>query len=264
MTLYRLNDWEVNGYDDSEFQYAVYNSDTNGIELFEYGSTRYAGGADTSMIQDPTSEIVFRCQQILEDWLTKSYIAADKRATDTPETIDNGVRVKLMVPHKNQAKSISTTDATCYKCAGSGHWVNPRNSADKRTCFACNATGKVGKKTYTKVKSAEGKVSWVKFEAGTKGVLKRSMMYGGYYSNGYKQMNRDYLDCIVVCDDGREMKVPMCKLSLDREYISEAKARSKAEQVAEGLDFKQIVSGHGGWLTRNFAAEVMAKNTQQS
>tara|TARA_Y100000034_G_C6907183_1_gene421388 strand:+ start:5073 stop:5642 length:570 start_codon:yes stop_codon:yes gene_type:complete len=29
----------------------------------------------------------------------------------------------------------------CGKCDGSGYWINPRNSADKRKCFACDGTG---------------------------------------------------------------------------------------------------------------------------
>ena len=41
---YLLNWWERNGYDDSDWYAAWYNSDTNSIEVEEIGSTRYGGG----------------------------------------------------------------------------------------------------------------------------------------------------------------------------------------------------------------------------
>lgn len=40
---YILNDWEINGYDDSDFQYALWVPSAKKVVCYEYGSTRYAG-----------------------------------------------------------------------------------------------------------------------------------------------------------------------------------------------------------------------------
>lgn len=64
---YKLCDWEVNGYSDSDWYMAYWNSETNQVETTVTGTTRGGMDFDWSLYADPTPEVV----EASIEWLAK-------------------------------------------------------------------------------------------------------------------------------------------------------------------------------------------------
>jgi hypothetical protein len=251
MTLYNLCEWEINGYDDSDFMMSAFNDETNKIETICVGSTRYAGGYDYRGAIMPTVEIVEKARLVLAEYIFQSIRAAEHRDVLEPDDVAEGVRVSLIEAHKNQ--TFKTT--SCTKCNGSGHWVNPKNSADKRECFACKGYGELQGE---KVKDANGKLVWEKFSIGLSGVVKYCGAYGTFYRNGYNQPGRHNRTVKFVTDEGKLVKAPLSKLRLAREPMTDEKLRERAESLSHDLHFGRMYP-KCAWYDKHFAADVVAK-----
>ncbi len=262
MTLYLLTDWEVNGYSDSDFWCTYYNTEDKTVHACEYGSTRYAGArtigwngnVSTVVINGehalaPTAEIVEEARQWLEGHIFERMVELDKRLVDEPnvEDLHPGLEVRLLADCKMQ---VNETEK-CLKCGGSGHWTNPRNSADKRDCFGCKGTGThvSGKK------KVDGKLVYDKLSLGTHGSVVDWRSFGKFYSNGYNKPNRHNTSVQFRLEDGKVVRASLEKLRLHREYTAEHELRAKAKELSFSYGFSAIYPRHA-WDCHNFAAQV--------
>src|SRR5579885_3291074 len=212
MAKYVLCDWEINGYNDSDFMLMYYDDQTNELKSYEYDTTRFGGcmckdiptpegsssfhrhgGKNYETGEEipperflmPTLEVVEKARKVLEERAFQALTSVDKLLRDEPgpEDLVNGMKLYLTVNVRNQ---VSLTEP-CRKCNGTGKWTNPRNEADKRDCFACRGQGthKVGK-----AKGEDGKLRYQTVEAGTVGEVVSWGSFGTFYRNGYNQPNR--------------------------------------------------------------------------
>lgn len=269
MVLYLLNDWERNGYNDSDFYAAYYDSEKNEIHATEYGSTRCAAptmiGIDKDGVSSvtvngqplvlPTVEAIEAARKVLADYYFQRATKLDKLIVDEPNVEDLSVGLSMVTTGsvRNQVKATEP----CRKCSGSGFWVNPRNASDKRECFTCKGSGQFATGP---AKGSDGKVVWSKIEAGTQGTVVDHMAYGKFYTNGYNKPDRFNTTVTLKRADGSTFKVKLEKLKCAREYASPEKLRAQAERSSYGYQFQDATGCRCAWLTKNYVAMVLNKN----
>lgn len=263
MSKFLLTDWEINGYNDSDFMCSYYDDVTNTIGFFEYGSTRFPsatmisiGGGITSVVVDgenllaPNAEVVEKARLVLEESIFQKLKAADKRLVDEPgvEDLRAGLRVRLTGKARMQLRYSSA----CIKCSGTGKWVNPRNDNDKRDCFACKGSGKhVGEK----VKSEDGKLAYKELPVGLTGEVIDWGSFGKFYANGYNKPDRNNTSVQFRTDSGDVVRASLSKLRLDRDYTDDMKLGEKAESLSYHYGFSALYPRFA-WDTCNYAAQV--------
>lgn len=265
MSKFLLTDWEINGYDDSDFMASFYDDVKNTIGFVCYGSTRYpsatiighnadgstsveAGGENLRM---PNAEVVEKARLVLEDAIFQRLQDADKRLVDTPDVED--LAIGLSVRLKATARMQVRESSPCQKCGGTGKWINPRNNQDQRNCFTCNGSGNV---VGSKVK-AEGKQVWRTLVIGTTGEVLDWTSFGQFYANGYNKPNRDNTTVQFRNADGELLRASLNKLKLNRDYKPEAELREKAKSLSFHYGFSSLYPRFA-WDTCNYAAQVAA------
>lgn len=219
MTLYKLDEWEYNGRDDSDWHAVVYNDETDTLDRVLTGTTRGANALHIGPpMLAPTPEILVKAKAALARILLSGMQHAETVRVNepNPDDVPRGTRVRFLVEHSCMMKDAQK--GVCPKCQGSKCWENPRNPADKRPCFGCKGTGEVTEK-FTRRKDAAGKQEWHRIAAGVTGEVRWSKAYGTFYRTGYNQPGRHNTTALVVLDDGREVKAPLSKLRLDREIV---------------------------------------------
>lgn len=251
MTLYVMDEWEHNGYDDSDWYAVVYDDETDKLSCQEVGTTRFANALPSNppsihkQINDewvriflvkPTSEIIEKARaclvrDFLYDMVERAY--KDKIFQLMPDTVVPGTKVLFQEEHKNQIKTFKTKP--CEKCSG-GFWINPRNPQDKRPCFTCKGEG-VLKFDFEKVKDGD-KLAWKKIPVGTAATVLSLKSYGQFYRNGYNQPDGHNTTARLRLDDGSEAFAPLKKLRLVEDMPTEEQIKKKAESYAKsGLAF---------------------------
>jgi hypothetical protein len=258
-----LTDWEINGYDDSDFMASYYDDVTNTIGFTCYGSTRYVSATviwatngvttvsvDGESLMLPNAQVVEKARLVLEELIFQKLKAADKRLVDTPDVADLkiGMRVRMLEKARMQMRESSS----CVKCSGTGKWVNPRNDADKRDCFACKGAGKI---VGEKLKDAKGKQVWLQLEAGLTGEALDWGSFGKFYASGYNQPCRENTSVQFRIDSGETVRASLSKLRLDQDYQSDETLRSKAVSLSFNYQFSALYPKFA-WDTQNFAAQV--------
>jgi hypothetical protein len=182
MSLYKLYEWESNGYQDSDWYASIYDSINNDIFVKQTGTTRFANSLPDGCIyemlpsgewnkiklQIPDQNIINKAWEIL---VKKRFVYfQEKQKNDqvnfTVSQFQKGTEVFLREPHKNYEKD----EVTCHKCQGSGKWINPKQVKDIRECFACLGMG-----TICKAKSANKK--WKIIVPGTTGIIVELFRY---------------------------------------------------------------------------------------
>lgn len=291
MSKYVLCDWEINGYDDSDFM-AIYYDDANGtLTAYLHGSTRFGGcichkegglpeqpkgssgfhlcakldyepngqGSGSYKVREmaewllsPTSAVVEAARKVLEEKAFLALTAADKLLRDTPDVGDlvKGMKLRTTASVRNQ---VNVTEP-CRKCNGTGKWENPRNSADKRDCFACRGQGthKVGK-----AKTEEGKLKYDIVPAETVGEVVDWGSFGTFYRNGYNQPGRHNTSVILRREDGTTFRAALEKCRMERDYATPEHLRNRAVQLSYNYHWPGATGSKCAWLTRNFGAEVV-------
>lgn len=221
MSLWQAcREWEHNGYHDSDFYVVVFNDETNKLQRVEVGTTRFAGCvAHHSQIcyvcrnvrTDPMPESVRkRMKEELYSLWKETLIATAKRRIENP-TGELGSKVILTKDVRNRPRDIEKVD--CWKCYGSGKWINPRNAEDKRDCFACNGSGK-------KDKSVPVKGKMIKIPKGTTGEV----------SHSWEGFNNKRV--IIKKDDGSTFSADIKNLNLIEE-IDYSKIDNQAKFLSE-------------------------------
>lgn len=270
MSKFLLTDWEINGYDDSDFMCSYYDNETNTIGFTCYGSTRYPSATNIGINGDgvssvvvagenllgPTMEIVEKARLVLEENIFQRLTTADKRLVDEPDVSDlkPGLVVRLTAKARMQLRESSP----CNKCSGSGKWVNPRNANDKRDCFTCKGSGQhVG----AKVKNADGKQAYQELPAGLTGEVVDWTSFGQFYASGYNKPNRDNTTVQFRTSGGQVVRASLNKLRMDRDYKSPSYLRGRAKELSFNYGFSALYPRFA-WDTHNFAASVAKKDPQ--
>lgn len=269
MSKFLLTDWEINGYNDSDFMCSYYDDVGNIIGFYEYGTTRFVAPTNIGINPDgttsvvikgdvlrlPSVEIVEKARLCLEERIFDMLVDADKRLVDQPDVPDlrDGMRVRLLEKAKMQLREFSP----CQKCGGGGKWVNPKNPNDKRDCFGCKGTGKhVG----AKVKGDNGKQAYKELPAGLSGEVIDWSSFGQFYASGYNKPNRSNTSVQFRTDAGEVVRASLSKLRLDRDYKPANEQRESAKRMSFGYGFSALFPKHA-WDTRNFAAEIVKSAT---
>ena len=221
MTKYVLTDWEINGYDDSDFMLTYWDTDSKKMGTHLHGSTRFGGcicskenalpdqpagsssyhlcakleyqgagmvpgGEGHYVVKEPGEWLLMPTAAIVEEarlWLEEHIF---QRLTAADKLLVDEPEVKdlhegLEVRLTADCKMQVNTTEPCQKCAGTGKWVNPKKPADKRDCFACKGTGQ----HFTgKAKDANGKLVFERLTTGMPGTVVDWTSFGQFYARG--------------------------------------------------------------------------------
>ena len=105
--LYRLSEWEDNGYHDSYFHVALWNEDKQIVERVEFGATAYAGGwnymAETLA---PTKEIVGKACAWLANVIYRQIWAAEQGDVLEPKAVSKGQDLRLIRSARNKGVTV--------------------------------------------------------------------------------------------------------------------------------------------------------------
>jgi len=247
---YKLSEWEMNGYHDSDGYLAYWDDDENAVKCMMHWTTRFAGGPKLEgFAKELTSEVLEKSLDWLADAIFHALKIAEEGDVLRPQRVNEGDRVRLLEAHRNQAKY--ETYEECRKCAGTGKWVNPNDPLDVRKCFGCKGTGQRFVSS-EKVKDENGKQVYEEFKPGVAGEVIWVGTFRTIYAKGANKRDRSTLSTVVRLDDGRKMRAPLDKLRLDREQLSDEELRKRAESLAPHCGFRQAF-GYGGWDSKNWA-----------
>jgi len=151
--LYSLtHEWECNGYSDSDWYCVVYDTETKKVFRYETQTTRFAGGGRPvpPSLEEGTELWTEACYALARDYI----VPALKNEHFNPSKKNAKIGETLII---RKTFSVGLRDQ-CDKCNGTGHWVNPKNTKDKRQCFGCGGTcfRKYASKTLGKVSIKAG------------------------------------------------------------------------------------------------------------
>lgn len=244
-------DWEHNGYHDSDFFAAVWDTEKQECTTVQTGSTAYYGGNKPDTVEWTDEQL-----ELARKWLAGKIFGVIRAAEDrdilTPNKVERNDRVQLLEAHKNQA--FTTVVVECPNCFGKGYWQNPNRDDDRRECFKCKG------ECVVQAKGEKIKGQWHRFDAGVVGTVVFAKAYGQFYSKGYNRPGRDNITATVKLDDGRYMKAPLSKLRLEKSPLSDTELQARAEDLSYHMNPFTILGGRG-WWTHNYAAGLMAKKT---
>jgi len=235
MTLYKLCDWEENRYHDSYGYLAFYNSETGELGQVMHWATAFAGNLDTSAYLEPCGVALEQARRVLEANIFKRLVESDRQQCREPE--EDQIQVGTVVRTRKAVRNKGRALGPCPKCEGSGHWVNPNNPEDKRTCFKCHGQGQVqGAATGESVKIVKGTV----------GTIVDTYKYGARFKINYT----------IKAGDGSLFRCGAKSLRLDMQTKSEQHWRERAYALSFHFDFKSAVTKWGGWLSTNWAGRA--------
>jgi hypothetical protein len=137
MTIYRIADWEANGYDDSDFFESHYDTETGTLDAVEVGSTRYAGlcperVAELALVRpisEAPLEVVEAIRKIFVSSIHGTLVFAEERDCE-PQDANKGNRLKLAYEVKHKGEKIAAGLAgTVFWCGAFGKFY--RNGYNK-------------------------------------------------------------------------------------------------------------------------------------
>lgn len=265
MSKYVLVDWEINGYDDSDFLCVYYDEEKKSLETYMYGTTRFAcpttyghDGTTTTIevggekLLMPTRSIVEKAREVLEEHIFQRITVAENMTVLSPDvnSLQVGLRVRLSVDVRNQLYHM----VACLACKDNpGKWVNPKNSNDIRTCFTCDG---VGEKKGEKKRDDKGKLIWDRLSAGLAGTVIDWKSFGTFFKNGYGRPGRENTSVQFATDAGNVVRATLERLRLDREPMRASKLRERAKELSFDYSFG-AVSGRYTWESSNPARKIM-------
>jgi hypothetical protein len=238
----QLCHWEQNGYSDSDFYTAWYDSETDTIHADCVWTTRGV------MTGDPTDKvgvrvnaddpILVKAYEYLEKYIRGALVADYTRRHMEPDVED--LRVGMTCEVTRKVKCANRADK-CPKCNGTGHWVNPKNSADKRECFGCKGRG------------ANKSGGWLQIPAGTVVIVDSWESFGKFYRNGYNRPNRGNTTVSGKLVNGTVVTVKLENLKQAGEAPKEADFREKAHALACAGQFQAATGVKCAWLSEHYA-----------
>jgi len=247
---YKIVEWEDNGYHDSYFYGVLFDDATGKMESVMIGATAFAGSSQTwrdAVL--PTPEIVERCRLLLADHIFAVIREAEHIDVLTPSDAQPGDALVLLEAHTRQIKA----PVPCERCCGKGHWQNPRDATDRRPCFACKGKGTVPKGD--PLKDASGRIVRQTIPAGTRLTVIAVTAFGRFFRKGYNKPGRENRSVTGRTDAGEVINIPMKKLRLAKEPMSDADLRERAVELSHHHAYGSMF-GCRAWLSANYAAAV--------
>ena len=238
-----LVNWERNGYDDSDFYTAIYDTETKCIGAVLVGSTRYAGGFTSAGERVSAGHpAILEAYQALERFIHQKFFDAELLVYNTPdvENLRENMVLETTVPCKMKAKKKDP----CKKCNGSGFWQNPNNLNDKRKCFTCDGQGFI-------LTKGEG---WVNIPAGTVITVKDWRSFGKFYSNGWNKPCRGNTTVYGTGENGEHLQVSLEKCKVHGPVPKLEDFAEKAHELAKHGQFQHATGVHCAWLTESYVS----------
>lgn len=251
---YKICEWEDNGYHDSYFYGVIYDDATGLMKEISLGATAYACGPIPEWTQAklPTPEIAERCRLLLVEHIFAAIREAEYIDVLTPSDANPGEVLVLLEDHKRQLKA----PVPCEKCLGKGYWQNPRNATDRRPCFACEGRGTVAKGDA--LKDASGRIVRQTIPAGTRLTVITVTAFGSFFRKGYNKPGRENRSVTARIPSGEVVHIPLKKLRLAREHMSDAELRERAVELSHHHAYGSMF-GCRAWLSENFALAAVKK-----
>ena len=116
--LYKLCDYEQNGYHDSYFYWSIYDSEKEDIIQYEYGATAYGSTKSDLQFEKLTKDIVEKAISLLSDHIFNK-LQADALE---PSGVENGEKVKLLKDVKFKNKKTGKTIEASAGTVGKVFW----------------------------------------------------------------------------------------------------------------------------------------------
>lgn len=255
-TKYKLQDWERNGHDDSDFYGVYYDSADGQLHPVMLGTTRAACPTYhfTEEYQMPTPEILEAARLVLRSKILIRLQGEDIRATlhPQPDAIQKGVA--LVLTEAFSGFVAEKVEGECFGCQGTGRFV-ARTGRDVGPCFKCKGTGKLMIKTGKKVRGEDGKCLRTSLPEGTKvEALGGVKFFGTVYKRGYNTVNRGNTT-VAVRADGQTYTVPVAKLRLDRSLKTAAQLLEEADAESMHYEFAKA-GGMTAWISTDFTGQA--------
>ena len=236
--------WEINGYSDSDWHTAIFDTETQTFSAPLVGSTRFGGGFQRAGEKvAPNHPGILQAYKALEEFILNALYDVNKVVHNSPEPdhLYEGLVLEVNVACKFQAKE----HEPCKKCNGTGKWINPKNHTDIRDCFTCSGKGYHEKK--------KEKIEWVYVPVGTHVVVKNWRSFGKFYSNGYNHPDRSNTTVYGVDKDGNHIQVGLKNCKLVGEVPEKESFREKAHKLACDGQFQSATGTRCAWLTEHYA-----------
>lgn len=238
----QLCHWEQNGYNDSDFYTAWYDSETDTIGADCVWTTRGVMTGDhtdkVGIRVDASDPLLVKAYEALEKYIRKALTGDSILRYMEPDVED--LQVGLTCETTRKVKCAARAD-NCPKCSGTGFWVNPKNSADKRECFGCKGRG------------ANKSGGWLQIPAGTVVIVNAWDSYGKFWARGYNRPNRDNTTVTGRLVNGTVVTVKLANLKKAGEPPMEEDFREKAHALACNGQFQAATGVKCAWLSEHYA-----------
>ena len=257
MAKYKLCDWEVNGYSDSDFYGAFYDTEDGNVHVTMVGTTRFACDRFSFGPEylTPTPEIVEKARLVLRARLFESYKRAAYASVmaPSPAVFHKGTTAVLLEDHSLMVPVKS--EGECFKCLGTGKFKAGKFSGE---CFTCKGTGRLMMKTGEKLKGADGKCVRNVIKAGTKVTA-----YGPaecFKAHGGISMRREN-STVTVKVEGQAggVRLPVKKLRLDQEVASDEVVMEMADRDSHSHNYGGAFGDRYAWDSNNWALAVAVR-----
>lgn len=95
-----LNDWEINGYDDSDFEYALWVPSEGKVIRYQYGSTRYASAGECpyELCREIPADVLEAARAYLEEGIYKQLCYAEEERMKGEVMFNRGDEVRMLDP----------------------------------------------------------------------------------------------------------------------------------------------------------------------
>jgi len=247
MTLYKLDEWEHNGRDDSDWYAVVYDDEKDDVYRVETGTTRAANALNIGpKMQEPTEEVLKKAEIAYARKLVPVVKTQEESRILFPDPTKLPKGLELRTTRRIRFQKREYVHSECKKCGGTGKWVNPFSQKDVRNCFNCNGTGQYAKSVG--VTDKNGKKVWVYIQPGTVVKVRDSKSYGTFYRNGYNKPNGWNTTVSFTLPDGSEGRAKLEALRLNEPLPTDEWAEEKAMKLAKTRNFYVLFRTAGGRL----------------
>lgn len=222
-------EWEHSRHDDSDWYQVVYNDETGDLEQYTTFTTMYPCEKVTLPVTTDR-KIIELANDRLADFIISSI--CDCWYEPAPGQINPGETAIIPVGITVGARE------SCPKCNGTGEWVNPKRTTDKRICFTCDGFG-VGR-SVEKTRLSSGTVVTLVSSGSVKDRAGRESNYyvvnhmGKLYKVG--RVRRDSSDCDGLRGNGLRKRVIEFISENPHSFYAAFRTTHKEKRLAEYLN----------------------------
>lgn len=227
--LFAVSDeWEHNGYDDSDFYRTMFDWHTGELQKVETWTTRYGCG-HSAVVTDEYAK-----RNNLTGYIAKDY-NPNTQQWDKPVGVRVDLPVTWFVPPKQVPQSV--WEAAERKLAE--HIFNLIRAAELRDILTPQ-DAKQGD-ILRLSESHNSRKTKQTLPVGTKIRVNDCTAFGTFYRNGYNHPSRENRSVIgtVLGHPEKLVRVPLNKCRLDKEPMPDAELRARAVELAKNRRFEQ-------------------------